>query len=111
MSERPPTSLAVASTAGYGWGAVMLLVSIAVAIPAVADGRPVVNLALPLALSVASLAGAHGVWHRRRPFVAVGASAAWIAFLVMVPLKLSLAGVALNVVILGLVLTNVRRFR
>jgi hypothetical protein len=86
-------------------------VSVAVAIPAAARGGGAASMAIPAALAVASAVGAHGVRRRRWPYVALGASAAWIAFLVIVPLKVSLPGIALNVVILGLVLTNLRRFR
>lgn len=105
-----PTALRVASAIGYAWGAVMALLSIAAAIPAVAQGGAVAPLALPLLLSIASAVAADGIRRRRWPFVALGVSAAWIAFLLLVPLALSFAGAALNVVILGLVATNLRRF-
>jgi hypothetical protein len=114
MSRPPsiPTSLSVASVLGYGWAAVMLLVTIAVTIPALAaGGRGAAPMAVPAVLSIASAAGAYGVRRARWPYFALGASTGWIAFLLLVPLKLSFVGVALNTIILGLVLTNLRRFR
>lgn len=115
MARSPPTftALGAASILGYVWAALMLLVSVAVAIPAAAAGgaRGAAPMAIPALLSVASAAGAYGVRRARRPHLALGASVGWIAFLVLVPLTLSFAGIALNTVILGLVLTNLRRFR
>jgi len=111
--KTPPRSaaLTVAVVLGWIWGAVMGLLSLAALVPALAQGGEVVRLALPLLLAVASGAGAHLLRRGRWPHLALGAAAAWIAFLVMVPLKVSAAGMALNVVILGLVLTSLRRFR
>jgi hypothetical protein len=111
-SPAPSTALSVASALGFVWAALMLVLSIAVAIPAAAQGAGAAAMALPAALAVASALGAHGVRRRRWPFVALGASAAWIAFLVLVPLKgVSFPGIAVNVAIMGLVVTNLRRFR
>jgi hypothetical protein len=110
-SPAPSTALSVASALGFVWAALMLVLSIAVAIPAAAQGAGAAAMAIPAALSVASALGAHGVRRRRWPYVALGASAAWIAFLVLVPLKVSLLGIAVNIAIMGLVVTNLRRFR
>lgn len=106
--------LAVAALLGWIWAILMLLISIAVTIPALSAGvKEAVPMILPAALSVATAVAAHGVRRRRWPYVALGAAAAWIAFLVLVPVnvKISLPGIALNVAILGLVLTNLRQFR
>ena len=111
MTSSPSTALSVASTLGFVWAVLMLVLSVAVAIPAAAQGAGAAAMAVPAGLAVASAAGAHGVRRRRWPYVALGASAAWIAFLVLVPLKVSMPGVALNVAIMGLVVTNLRRFR
>jgi hypothetical protein len=114
MTSAPPVpkQLAAASFLGYAWGAVMLALSVAVTIPALSQGPGAAGAMLvPAVLAVASGVGAHGVRRRRWPYVALGASAAWIAFLVLVPLKVSLLGIAVNIAILGLVLTNLRRFR
>jgi hypothetical protein len=105
------TAVGIASVLGWIWAVAMLLVSVAVAIPVVAKGESAASMAIPAALAVASALGAYGVRRLRWPFVALGASTAWIAFLVVVPLKVSVLGIALNVAILGLVLTNLRRFR
>jgi hypothetical protein len=110
-TPRLPTSLRVASVLGFAWAAIMLLLSVAAAIPAAAQGGSAASLAVPALLAVASAVAAQGVRTLRRPYVALGASAAWIAFLVLVPLKVSLPGIAVNMGILGLVLTNLRRFR
>jgi len=105
--------LKVASTLSALWGALMLLVSIAVAIPNVARGGNVVPMIVPFVLAVASGAAAWGIRSARSPYhrLALGASASWIAFLFMVPLKVSLVGIALNTVVAGLVATSWRRFR
>jgi hypothetical protein len=112
--KTPPRSagLTLAVVLGWLWAAAMGLVTVAALVPAVPQGVAALGrLALPLLLAVASGAGAHLLRRGRWPHLALGAAAAWIAFLVMVPLKVSTAGIALNVVILGLVLTNLRRFR
>jgi len=104
--------LAAAAILGWVWAVFMLLVSVAVAIPALSAGAgEAASMLAPAALAVASAAGAHGVRRRKWPYVALGAAAAWIAFLVLVPLKISLPGIGLNLAILGLVLTNLRKFR
>lgn len=111
-SPAPSNALSVASALGFVWAAVMLVLSIAFAIPAAAQGAGAAAMAVPAALSVASALGAHGVRRRRWPYVALGASAAWVAFLVLVPLKVvGFLGIAVNVAIMGLVVTNLRRFR
>ncbi len=96
---------------GWLWAAVMGLLSLAALAPAVAQGADVARLALPLLLAAASGAGAHLLRRGRWPHLSLGAAAAWIAFLVLVPLGVSTPGIALNVAILGLVLTSLRRFR
>lgn len=106
-----PFALSLASTLGFAWGTVMLAVSIAVTIPAVAKGASPTGMAAPLALSIASCAAAVGIWRRRWKWFDVGVSAAWIAFLVMVPLKVTVLGILMNFLILGLVLTNLKLFR
>jgi hypothetical protein len=114
---RGPTrsmALDVASVLGWMWAGIMLVLSIAAAIPAAAAGGAGAGaqMALPAALAVASAFGAHGVRRRQWPWIALGASAAWIAFLVLVPLRIiMMPGIGLNVAILGLVLTNLRKFR
>lgn len=105
-----PTQLRIASILGFVWAIGMAILAILAAVPLIARGGNAAPLAVPLLLSVASAVGADGVRRRRRPFVALGASAAWIAFLVLVPLAFGFVGGVLNVVILGLVLTNLRRF-
>lgn len=105
-----PKPLVVASGLGYAWATVILLLSIAAALAAVRGGDPVLP-ALTGALAVASGVAAHGLRRARWPWVALGASAAWIAFLVLVRLSVSLPGIAVNIAIMGLVLTNLRRFR
>jgi len=105
-------SLAVASALGWIWAIFMALVSIAVAIPAASrSAGEAVQMIAPALLSVASGAAAHGIRRRRWPYLAVGASVGWVAFLAMVRLKISLPGIGLNLAILGLVLTNMRQFR
>lgn len=110
-STSPSLALSIASTLGFVWAALMLVLSIAVAIPAAAQGAGAASMALPAALAIASGLGAHGVRRRRWPYLALGSSAAWVAFLVLVPLKVSLLGIALHIAITGLVVTNLRRFR
>jgi hypothetical protein len=112
--KKPPrsTGLTLAVVLGWVWALGMGLVTLAALVPAVSQGTGALGrLALPLALAVATAAGAHLLRRGRWPHLALGAAAAWIAFLVMVPLAVSTAGIALNVVVLGLVLTNLRRFR
>lgn len=105
------TALTVASTLGYTWGAVMLVVSIVVSVSLAQHGAGVAVMALPAVLSVASVVSAHGVRRQRWPWFALVASAAWMAFLLLVRVKLSLFGVAVNAAILFLVLANLRHFR
>ena len=107
----PSNALTAAAVLAGAWGVVMLLLSVAAAIPAVAQGGNPAPMALPALLAVASLVSGHGIRRRRWPYLALGAAAAWIAFLALVPLKVSVPGILLNTVIMGLVLTNLRRFR
>jgi hypothetical protein len=111
--KTPPrsTGLTVAFVLGWIWAVAMGLLALAAIPPAIAAGGDVVRMTLPLLLAVASAAGAHLLRRGRFPHLSLGAAAAWIAFLVLVPLKVSAAGMALNVTILGIVLTNLRRFR
>lgn len=107
----PSNALTAAAVLDYAWGAVMALLSLAAAIPALAGGGQALPMALPGALAVASLVSGHGIRLRRWPYLALGTAAAWIAFLALVPLKVSVPGIVLNTVTMGLVLTNLRRFR
>ena len=104
-------SLAVASALAFGWGTVMVLVSFAVMIPRFPRRGRRLHGGPRGALESRAGSPGTGSGARKWPYVALGASTAWIAFLVLVPLKISLPGIALNIVILGLVLTNLPRFR
>jgi hypothetical protein len=90
----------------------MLLASVAVAIPLAARGGNLVPMVVPVALSIASGVAAWGLRRARAPYhhVALGAAASWVAFLFMVPLAVSLVGIALNTVVAGIVATSWRRF-
>jgi hypothetical protein len=105
------TGLTVAFALAWLWAIVMGLLSLAAIVPAATRGGDVARLSLPLLLAAATAVSAQLLRRGRWPHLALGAAAAWIAFLVMVPLKVSTPGMALNVAILGLVLTNLRRFR
>lgn len=106
--------LAVAAVLGWIWTAIMGLLTVLFTIPALsAGGAEAAAMIVPAALCVATAAASHGIRRRKRPFLALGAASAWIAFLVTSPLsaKVGMPGVALNAVVLGLVLTNMREFR
>ncbi len=109
----PPRSagLTAAVVLGWIWAVAMGALSLAAVAPAIAAGGDVWRMALPVLLSASSAAGAYLLRRGRWPHLSVGAAAAWIGFLVLVPLKVSTVGMALNVAIIGLVLTNLRRFR
>jgi hypothetical protein len=110
-STSPPTPLAAASTLGYTWAAVMLLVSVVISLSVARQGASVGVMAVPIALSVASGVAAHGVRRLRWPYFALGVCAAWIAFLFNNQVKISLVGIAVNVLIFLLVTVNLRRFQ
>lgn len=106
--------IAVAVLLARVWAAIMGLLTLLFAIPALSSGASqAVALLLPAALSVTGAVSAHGLRRRKWPFFALGAASAWIAFLVTSPLsaKIAMPGVVLNAVVLGLVLTNMRQFR
>lgn len=107
----PSNALTAAAILAGAWGVVMLLLSVAAAIPAIAQGGNPAPMALPALLAISSLVSGHGIRLRRWPYLALGAAAAWIAFLALVPLKVSVPGIVLSTVIMGLVLTNLRRFQ
>jgi hypothetical protein len=109
----PPRSpaLTAAIVLGWAWAAVMGLLSLAAVVPALAARDDVALRALALLLAIASGAGSYLLRRGRWPHLALGAASAWIAYLVLVPLRVSAAGMAVNVLVLGLVLTSLRRFR
>jgi hypothetical protein len=105
--------LRVAALLAGVWAAFMLLASLAAIIPAVAQGGNVVPMIVPLVLAVVSGAGAWGIRAARSPYhhLALGAAASWVAFLFMVPLRFSMIGIAVNMLVAGIVATSWRRFR
>lgn len=106
--------LAVAAVLGWIWAAIMGLLTAVLTIPALSAGRAeAAAMIVPALLCVATAAGSHGIRRLRWPFLALGAASGWIAFLVTTPFSatIRMPGVVLNVVILGLVLTNMRNFR
>lgn len=106
--------LAAAALLGWAWAAIMGLLTALLTIPALsAGGAEAAAMIVPALLCVATAAASHGIRRLRWPFLALGAASAWIAFLVTSPVsaKVGTPGVVINAAILGLVLTNMRRFR
>lgn len=113
MREDPrPVPLIVATLLAWLWAVVMLLLSVAAAIPAVAQGPglpPAVGTAA--LLSVATGIAAYGLGRLKRPWVMLGACVGWFVYLGLVPLRVSVAGFVVNALIVAAVVTNLRRFR
>lgn len=110
-SEPVPTSLKVAFILCSTWATLMVLLSLAAAVPAIANGRGVPVVATSVLLSVASAVSAYGLLRLKLPWLVVGTSAAWLLYLFLVPLRVGAAGIVVNVVIAGAVIWEVRRFR
>ena len=105
--------MAAASTIAWVWTILTLLIAVAITIPLLAEGRGFPwALAAFFGLGALCGVGAFGIRRGKRPynFIAVAASLLWIVMLLLQRVTVSPVGIALNLVVIGIVASHWRRF-